>query len=105
MQLKKYGWKSLKVFQIDETCIRQRISRARRKLRNFLNDECILFNNNGKCRCKIKNKADKLNLVDEYKKIRNINNKITVLKQFEQAIPQKNYWEKLFMSQKNNTSN
>lgn len=93
------------LFEIDETCIRQRISRARRKLRNFLNDECILFNDSGKCRCKIRNKIDKINLAAEYKKIRNINNKITVIKQFEQVIPQKNYWEKFFMSQKNDTNN
>lgn len=83
------------LFQIDETCIRQRISRARRKLRNFLNDECILFNNNGKCRCKIKNKADKFNLVDEYKKIRNIIIKLRYLnnlnKLFHKKIIGKNF--------------
>jgi RNA polymerase sigma-70 factor (ECF subfamily) len=93
------------IFKTDEASIRQRISRARRKLRNFLNNECMLFNDNGKCRCKIKNKVDEINLAEEYKKIRSINNKITVIKQFEKVIPQKNYWEEFFMSQKVGRSN
>ncbi len=36
---------------------RQQLSRARKQLRNYMNNECSLINPNGKCSCKLKTQA------------------------------------------------
>jgi RNA polymerase sigma-70 factor (ECF subfamily) len=37
-----------------ESTVRQRVSRSRKKLQRFLNEECVLFNPDGNCSCRMK---------------------------------------------------
>lgn len=83
------------VIEKDETTIRQIVSRTRRKLANFMNDECMLYNPNGKCRCRMKRQIVDTGLAEEYRKIKNVLNRINVFQRFEKIIPKRDYWEKL----------
>lgn len=78
----------------EELGVRQIISRSRRKLKNFLNDECLLYNPKGSCRCRMRGMVEKINLAAEYEKIRTSVNQVYFFRCSEQAMPGKNYWEK-----------
>ncbi|HHZ01237.1 MAG TPA: sigma-70 family RNA polymerase sigma factor [Tissierellia bacterium] len=58
------------IFEKDETSIRKMVSRARNKLRNFLNDECILKNPDSKCKCRMSKWVKEVHLDEEYEKLR-----------------------------------
>lgn len=83
------------VVEKDETTVRQIVSRTRRKLANFMNDECMLYNPNGKCRCRMKRQIIDTGLVEEYRKIKNVLNRINVFQRFEKIFPKRDFWEKL----------
>lgn len=76
----------------DEAGVRKMISRSRNKLRNFLNDECILKNVNSKCKCRMSKWVQEVHLQDEYKKLYETVNKINFYKESEMILPRKNYW-------------
>ncbi|MBN1542197.1 sigma-70 family RNA polymerase sigma factor [candidate division KSB1 bacterium] len=59
-----------RVLQCQETSVRQRVSRSRRKLYRFLTDECALFNRQGQCRCKMHKWVQEIDLPAEYERIR-----------------------------------
>lgn len=80
----------------EELTVRQIISRSRRKLKNFLNNECQLYNPKGSCQCRMRKMALKVNLPAEYEKIRTSVNQINFFRKSEQIMPGKNYWEKLY---------
>ena len=42
---------------ISSSCFRKNLSRARKQLKNYMNEECSLANKNGSCRCARKTKA------------------------------------------------
>jgi RNA polymerase sigma factor (sigma-70 family) len=77
----------------DEQTVRQTVSRSRRKLRNFLNDECALFNPGGSCHCRMKKWVEMINLPREYEKLRAISRSVNLYLESEAALPHKNYWE------------
>ncbi|WP_432666670.1 sigma-70 family RNA polymerase sigma factor [Wukongibacter baidiensis] len=77
-----------------EATIRKLISRARKKLKNFLEDECILFNPYGKCNCRMKELVKNIELEDEYAKIRRMAVKVNFFLASEEVLPGKNFWEK-----------
>jgi len=83
------------VLDKDPATVRQVVSRCRRKLRNFLNDECALFNPDGKCRCRMRNLVADIELPQEYIKLRRFINRANVYLESQKALPQKNYWENL----------
>lgn len=78
----------------ESSSIRQLISRSRRKLKHFLENECALHNPNGTCACRMKKLAMEMNLPQEYQKLRKIVSRANVFKESEQILPRKNYWEK-----------
>lgn len=82
------------IFNKKETTIRKLISRTRKKLKNFLEDECILFNCNGKCNCRMKELVKDIRLEEEYEKIRKVVGKINFYLESEEILPSKNFWEK-----------
>jgi len=82
------------IFNKNEDCMRKIISRSRRKLRNFLNDECILQNRNGNCNCRMKSLVINANLPQEYDKIRNIIGRTNLYFESNQILPEYNYWIK-----------
>jgi RNA polymerase sigma-70 factor (ECF subfamily) len=83
-----------KIFQKDEQTLRQIISRTRKKLRNFLNDECVLFNPAGACRCRLRKWVEEIELPQEYQKLRKTVHTVNVYRESESILPRKNYWEK-----------
>ena len=52
-----------------ENTVRKRISRSRKKLHNFLNEECVLFKPDGNCSCRMKKHVVGIDLPSEYKKL------------------------------------
>jgi RNA polymerase sigma-70 factor (ECF subfamily) len=76
----------------DEQTVRQTVSRTRRKLRNFLKDECALFNPDGACNCRMKKWVQQVNLPREYAKLRSVAHSANVFLESEKVLPGKNYW-------------
>jgi RNA polymerase sigma-70 factor (ECF subfamily) len=78
----------------DETAIRQMVSRTRKKLKRFLNNECALYNPRGPCHCRMKKWVKEINLPGEYEKLRSIARSINLYRESQTVLPGKNYWEK-----------
>ena len=76
----------------DEQTIRQIVSRTRKKLRNFLKNECTLFNPSGSCRCRMKKWVEEINLPQEYEKLRTIARSANLYRDSETVLPSKNFW-------------
>lgn len=83
-----------RILDKDAPAVRQVISRARRKLRRFLNDECALFNPRGSCRCRMKKWVEEVNLPREYAKLRALSRHGSLVRESEIVLPGKNFWEK-----------
>jgi len=79
----------------DEAAVRKSISRSRRKLRNFLNNECALFNPSGSCRCRMKPWVDEIDLPREFEKLRATIKRVNIYRESESVLPTRNYWEAL----------
>jgi len=82
-----------KILEKDPSAVRKNVSRCRKKLRNFLNDECVLFNPNGKCQCRMKSLVTGIELPQEYIKLRKFVNRANLYLEAHRVLPQKNYWE------------
>mgnify|MGYP002407309267 CR=1 FL=1 len=76
----------------DGTTVRKMVSRSRKKLRNFLSNQCILFNPQGVCYCRMKKHVCEVNLHKEYQKLRELVSRINIYHESEQLLPTKNYW-------------
>ena len=59
-----------KIVDEQENTVRKKVSRSRKKLHNFLKEECALFNPNGNCSCRMKKHVVGVNLSSEYLKIK-----------------------------------
>lgn len=77
----------------DEQSVRKMVSRSRKKLKSFLNDECALANPNGTCHCRMKKWVEQINLPQEYEKLRAISSSVNLYLESETALPNKNFWE------------
>lgn len=82
------------IFEKDPAAVRKVVSRSRRKLKGFLNNECILYNPGGSCNCRMKSLVTGINLPGEYQKIRKLAHRANLFLESQQILPQKNYWEK-----------
>ena len=82
------------ILRKESSSVRQLISRSRRKLRHFLENECALHNPDGPCHCRMKKLVIEMDLPQEYKKLRKIVARANVFKEAEQVLPRKNYWNK-----------
>ena len=78
----------------EQQSIRKDISRSRKKLRNFLKDECVLFNPQGSCRCRMRKWVEEVDLPREYQKIRETVHSVNLFRESEIVLPRKNYWKK-----------
>jgi len=82
------------IMEKDEQYIRKTMSRSRAKLKNFLNNECMIFNPNSKCKCRMNALLNNINLPQEYQRIRGLGEHISIFIQADRILPSKNYWEK-----------
>lgn len=84
-----------KIMEIEPVVLRKRISRIKNKLKMFLNNECILFNPDADCRCKIKRHIQDIKLDLEFEKIRKrLDEKISNFKIADLVFSKVNYWKK-----------
>jgi RNA polymerase sigma-70 factor (ECF subfamily) len=74
------------ILKKDEAAVRKMISRSRRKLRNFLNNECALFHPGGNCQCRMKRWVKEIKLPEEYQKLRKTVHRINILRESEQIL-------------------
>jgi RNA polymerase sigma-70 factor (ECF subfamily) len=77
----------------EPAAVRQLISRSRRKLRHFLEDECALHKPAGKCACRMKRWVMEVDLPREYAKLRTMAGRVNVFRESETVMPPRNYWE------------
>ena len=83
-----------RIMDADEQYIRKTMSRSRTKLRNFLKNECRIFNPASKCKCRMNTLLEGINLPEEYQRIRDLGKRISIFRQADEILPAKNYWEK-----------
>ena len=83
-----------RIMDADEQYIRKTMSRSRAKLRNFLKNECRIFNPASKCKCRMNTLLEGINLPEEYQRIRDLGKRISIFRQADEILPAKNYWEK-----------
>jgi RNA polymerase sigma factor (sigma-70 family) len=81
------------IMEKDEDAVRKAVSRSRRKLRSFLNNECVLDNPESSCKCRMSKWVKEINLQNEYKKLQQSVTRINFFKASEMILPQKKYWE------------
>ncbi len=74
---------------------RQLTSRAKRRLRHFLRDECGLYDAQAPCRCRMRRWVEEVDLPAEYARLRRTVNRVRLYRESEQVLPKKNYWEAL----------
>lgn len=83
------------IFDKDEAAVRKTVSRARPKLKSFLENECILYNPNGKCNCRMKKLVLDIKLQEEYEKLRKLVGKVNFFIQGDKIFPKKNFWQNI----------
>ena len=90
---------SLSYEEISEICnkkvnsTRQIVSRSRRRVNNFLDGNCVLYSQNGKCRCHLREQVADIDLAGEYSRLRESVENINVFQAIDKLLPEKNYWE------------
>ncbi len=58
------------ILEEQESAVRKKVSRSRKKLNRFLNEECVLFNPYGNCSCRMKKHVVGIDLPSEYQKLK-----------------------------------
>ena len=89
-----------RIMDTDEQYVRKTVSRSRAKLRNFLNDECRIFNPVSKCKCRMNTLLEGIDLPEEYQRIRDLGKRVSIFWQADEILPVKNYWEKYSLMDK-----
>lgn len=81
-----------RIMQMKESTVRQRFSRACRKLIRFGNNECMLINPDGKCRCGQKKYIERTTLVEEFRRMRVMADCMDTWLIAEKIFPGIDYW-------------
>jgi len=77
------------IMEKNSVAIRKIVSRSRGKLRYFLNDECILFNPYGICKCRMKKLVTDIQFPQEYLKIRKFVSRANLFLESQKVRPPK----------------
>ncbi len=77
----------------DAVSIRQLVARARRKLKNFLEDQCVLYNPHGQCACRMKKWMNEAELSREGEELRKAVAQIDVFWKSYEIASRLNYWK------------
>lgn len=81
------------IMEIEEDNVRKIVSRYRKKIKNFIERNCILFSDNSTCKCRIKKHVISIDLKQEYNNIAKLVAMVDILKKFDEELPRKSYWE------------
>jgi hypothetical protein len=74
-----------------ENTVRKKVSRSRKKLHGFLSEECVLFNPNGNCSCRMKKHVVGVDLPSEYQKLKKAVKDINFFRESQQILAIKDY--------------
>lgn len=74
------------IFDEQENTVRKKVSRSRKKLHNFLNEECVLFNPAGNCSCRMKKHVIAVDLPAEYQKMKQTVKDVHFFREIEQIL-------------------
>jgi RNA polymerase sigma factor (sigma-70 family) len=80
------------VLEVEPATARQMVSRARRKLKAFMDGHCALANPSGACRCRMRRQVQALDLPAEYARLRTTVHRARVYKESELVLPVKDFW-------------
>lgn len=86
-----------KIMNLKEDNIRQIAFRSREKVKGFMQNDCLLKNPQGNCRCRISKHIKCVDLDKEYSKLSKAAELIDIFKKFDKDLPRKNYWEKIIL--------
>ena len=74
------------ILAISDAAIRKKMSRSRQKLHSFLNDQCLLYNPAGECKCRMLKNVVKINIHKEFQKIKDDIKEISFLRQCDEKL-------------------
>jgi RNA polymerase sigma-70 factor (ECF subfamily) len=83
------------IMETNETNIRKILSRSHRKVKNFMEKNCILFNPEGECKCRIRSLITNIDLQRTYSDLSHTARLVDFYLRFDKELPRKNYWEKI----------
>jgi RNA polymerase sigma factor (sigma-70 family) len=83
------------IMEINEDNIRQILSRSKEKVKNFMSKNCVIYNPEGSCKCRIRKHVISVNLDKEYSKLAKAAQLVDLFQKFDKELPRKNYWEKI----------
>jgi RNA polymerase sigma-70 factor (ECF subfamily) len=78
-----------------EDAVRQRASRASRKLRRFLTEECAYLVPGSTCRCGLAPRMKESGLTEEFYRLRKVTGRAMVYRDAEKVFPRSGYWMKM----------
>jgi RNA polymerase sigma factor (sigma-70 family) len=82
------------ILEMKEDNLRQIASRSKEKVRNFMDKNCVLYNPNGDCKCRIRKHIISVDLDKAYDNLAKAANLVDLFQKFDKELPRKNYWEK-----------
>ena len=82
-----------RIMKTEETTVRKQISRARKRIKNFLNGECGLTRPGAICKCRMNRHIHAMKLPEEFQKLRDLTDKVNLIKESREIFPQFNYWK------------
>jgi RNA polymerase sigma-70 factor (ECF subfamily) len=83
------------IMETNEINIRKILSRSRIKVKNFMDKNCILFNPDGECKCRVQRQIINIDLQRVYSDLENTTSLIDFYLRFDKELPRKNYWKKI----------
>ena len=83
------------IMGITYSAVRQRYSRAVRKLSNFGKSDCVLLNPDGPCRCAQNVFLEQTTLIEEFSKLRKTVDLMETWLNAEKVFPGINYWKEM----------
>lgn len=79
----------------EEAALRKTHSRSRAKIKNYMTDNCPIFNPEGKCRCRIKRHLASSELLSEFQSLLSEVKSIEIFRIADIVIPLENFWKKV----------
>jgi RNA polymerase sigma factor (sigma-70 family) len=83
-----------KIMDMTQDNVRQISSRSLKKVKSFMDKDCILINPTGRCGCRIKNVVTSIDFDKTYIQLQKAHRLVEFYNKFDRELPQKNYWEK-----------
>ncbi|MCT4636983.1 MAG: sigma-70 family RNA polymerase sigma factor [Bacteroidales bacterium] len=80
------------IMEMNDEAVRKVSSRSVTKVKHFMKRDCFLYNENGRCRCRMRKHIVDVDLKREYKVLSDAVDMIKIFQESEKVLPRKNYW-------------